>query len=164
MNNQSTYKRVKINWWLAIIFGGAYVFMIYTYINELNSPNPIINITWLIIITILEISIFTLFGRFKVIINDDYAIFRLGIQFLKIPILMIKSVSIVKWNLWDVSIRKWNLWGKIEKYKFDTVWQAVNIEMQNGKIYQISIENAQKIKKEIKKRMITTNNNKTSVA
>ena len=162
MNIHATYKRVKINWWVFILFGGLYVLMIFAYIHQWGDKP--IDKSGLIHISIIFLFVCLFIGRFKVIINDKYAIFRSDIWIpVKIPISMIEGVSVKKGlPIMDVCIPGIS---KTMKYQFDfSASHTVKIQKKSGKTYQISIENAQKIKKEIEKRMITTNNNKTSVA
>ena len=152
MNNQSTYKRVKINWWVFIIFGGIHAWMIFAYIRQWGN-NPIDKVG-LIILSIIWIFVYSFIGRFKVIIDENYAIFRTDLWIpVKIPILMIKKICVKPISLMDLykpdSITR--------KYQFDFFASyAIRIQMQNGKNYQINTKNAQKIKEEIEKRMITT--------
>jgi len=148
-NNQITYKRVKINWWVFIIFGGIHAWMIFAYIHQWGT-NPV-DKTEPIIMSIIWVFTYILLGRFKVIIDDNFVIFRSDVWIpVKIPIFMIDKVSVKKVGLMI------NVQGKNEKYYFDFVKQAVSIQLKNGKIYQIGIKDAEKIKEEIEKRMITT--------
>ena len=154
MNNGITYKRVKINWWVFIFFGGFQLWILLSIHDDISQMSelvvPISIITWLLV--------FIFIGRLEVIINDSYVILRSGVWIpMKIPIPKIESVCIVKLNLWDVSMRRLNLWGNIEKYEFDAVRQAIRIEMKNGKVYKIAIKDAQIIKEEIEKRMLQPN-------
>ena len=71
MNNQETYKRVKINWWIIILFVGIYIHMIYQWGN-----NPM-DKEGLVFLAIIFIGVLVFLGRFKVIIDSDYAVFRL---------------------------------------------------------------------------------------
>jgi len=150
MNNQEIYKRVKINWWIIIIFGGFHVWMIFAYIHQWGN-NPI-DEAGLIIMSIIWFFIYIFLGRFKVIIDNNYAVFRSDLWVpVKIPITAIKNISVIRVGLMV------NVPGKNEKYYFDFVNQAVRIQLKNGMVYQIAIKNAQKIKDEIEKRMITNN-------
>jgi hypothetical protein len=50
--------------------------------------------------------------------------------------------------------------NNVIKYQFEFFAKhGVSIQIRNGKTYQINTKNAQKIKEEIEKRMLTTNNN-----
>jgi len=151
-NNRETYKRVYINWGLIIIFGGINAWMIFAYIHQWGTK-PIDEV-WLAILSILLLPIYILFGRYKVIIDDNYAIFRTDVWITsKIPIFMIDKVSVKKSSL--VGMKTFG--SKFTQYQFDfVVKQDVIIQLINGKTYQIGIRNAEKIKEEIEKRMITT--------
>jgi hypothetical protein len=108
----------------------------------------------LIKITLVIILIGLFLGRFKVIINDHFAIFRSDIWVpIRIPISMIVSVHIKKAALMEASFP----WDKVKNYYFDFVEQAVSIQTRSGKVYQIAIKDAQRIKEEIEKRMLITN-------
>jgi len=50
-NNYIAYKRVKINWWMIVLFVGLYTCLIFAYIHQ-RGNNPIGN-TGLIIISII---------------------------------------------------------------------------------------------------------------
>ena len=161
MNNGITYKKVKINWWVFIFFGGFFVFMIFAYIhkwgnNPLKKPD-------LILVSIIWLFIFIFLGRFKVIINDKYVIFRSDIWIpVKIPISMIKSVSegeapfvsMIMYISSNACIKEKNT----VKYFFDfSASHAVKIQTKNGKVYKIAIKDAEIIKEEIEKRMLQPN-------
>ena len=154
MTNNKIYKRIKVNWWMIIIFGGFHAWMIFAYIHKWGN-NPISN-NGLIIMSIIWIFIYIFLGRFKVIVDDNYAVFRSDVWIpVKIPISMIKNVSVKKAPLMEMNIPGSNL----IKYQFDFfVPYAVKIQMKNGKIYQIAIKDAERIKDEIEKRMITIDN------
>ena len=155
-NNITTYKRVKINWLIFLILGGFHAWLIFAYILQWGN-NPI-DKTGLIVMSIIWGFTYILIGRFKVIIDDNLVIIKMDwYTFFKIPIAKIKSVNIerLKWAfLGGVYYGK-----NLERFHFDFVKQTVKIQMKSGKIYQIAIKNAEKIKEEIEKRI-----NKTSVA
>ena len=147
-NNYIAYKRVKINWWVFIIFGGIHLSMIFAYIDQLGN-NPIE--AGFIFISIIWIFIYLFLGRFKVIVYDNFAVFRSDIWIpVKIPISMIENVSVKQVPMIEVYIPGSNP----VKYQFDFVSQAIVIQLKNDKIYQIAIKEAEIIKKEIEKRMI----------
>ena len=152
MNSQTTYKRVKINWWIIIIIVVPYVPIISAYISQWgdsSATKPLFFFHAIMIGTLL------LLGRFKVIINDNYAIFRSDIWVpVKIPISMIENVSVKQ-----VSILEMNIPGSgLKKYSFDFVKQAVIINLKNGRVYQIAIKDAERIKEEIEKQMLKVKN------
>ena len=150
-NNQTTYKFVKINWWIVLIFGGSYIWMIFAYIHQWGN-NPI-DKTGLIIFTVIWIIVLFASGRSKAIIDDKFVTFRTDLWIpIKIPFAKIKSVSIEQVRLMYFGEKN------TERFSFDFVKQAVIIRLKSGKIYQIAIKDPQKIKEEIEKRMITTNN------
>ena len=149
-NNHITYKRVKINWWIFILFGGIHVWMIFAYIDQWGSKP--IDKQGFIIISIIWIFIYLLLGRFKVIIDDNFAIFRSDIWVpVKIPISIIENVSLKKVSMMGMGI-------PFRDYYFDySASRAVRIRLKSGKTYQIAIKDAEKIKEEIEKRMLIIN-------
>ena len=164
MNNQEIYKRVRINWEISLfvflILAGLYVFAIFSYIHQWGN-NPASKTSALVVLpTILSVSfIFSLFGagRFIVKIDDNSVIVRTDIhKMFNIRIVNIKNVNI-EWLK-----RAW-LGGvvypgkKKERIHVDFVKQMVSITVKSGKVYQIACKDAQKIKEEIEKRMITNN-------
>ena len=155
-NNYITYKRVKINWWVFILFGGIHLCIIYLYIHQFGT-NPI-DMKGLIRITTIFIFVYIFIGRFKVIIDDNFAIFRSDVWIpVKIQIPMIDKVSVKEASMMGMNIPFCNipLFGNVKSYRFDfSASHAVKIQLINGKIYQIAIKDAEKIKEEIEKRMI----------
>ena len=148
-NNYIAYKRVKINWLFIIIFVGIHLRIIYLYVHQLGN-NPVSE-TGLIIFNIMWIFIYILIGRYKLIIDDDFVIFRSDLWVpINIPIVKIISVSIKQVNVAQMI----NIPGKDEKHYFDFVKQAIIIKLESGKTYQIAIKDAKRIKEEIEKRMI----------
>ena len=171
MNNIPTYKRVKINWWIIILFGGTHVLMLLSYIHQWGSRPFSMSelIVMFIIMSIIWIFIYMLLGWRKVMIDDKFVIFRSGFPlYNKIEIAQIKDISIVNVNI--LNVMYWN-WGMMysdtgmligmkfpEKYSFDLVKQTVIVKLKNGKTYQIAIKDAERVRKEIERQMITTNN------
>ena len=154
MINQETYKLVKINWWVFLIFGGIHVCMIIGYIHQLVNNHPVSE-TGFIILSIIWVFIYIFIGRSKVIIDNNHVVFRSDVWIpIKIPIVNIKNVSVKQVSWMNLYIPEKNT----EKFYFGFVKQAINIHLKNGKIHQIGIKDAEKIKEEIEKRMITTNN------
>ena len=160
-NNPEIYKRVKINWEILLfvlaVFAGIYVRMIFAYIHQWG--NRPVTKTGLIVMAILLLGtfIFSWFcgGRFIVKIDDNLVIVRTDVyKMFKIKIANIKSVNIERLN------RAW-LGGvafpgkKKERIHIDFVKQMVSITVKSDKVYQIAIKDAQKIKEEIEKRMLT---------
>ena len=146
MENRIIYKRIKINWWVFIIFGGIHVRMIFAYIYQLG------NETGFIILSIIWFFIYIFIGRFKVIIDDNFAIFRTDLWMpVKIPFFKIEKVSVKRLHLMDLYIPDKNT----IKYQFDFFASyGVRIQMKSGKIYQIASKDAERIKEEIEKRML----------
>jgi hypothetical protein len=150
MNKQEIYKRVKINWWIILMLVGTYIHMIFGYINQWGN-NPI-DKAGLIITAIIWIVLLFVLWRFILTIDDKFVIFRSDLWTpIKIYVSQIKDVIVVNVSLWS------KMTAKFEKYNFDFVKQAISIQLKNGKTYQNAIKNAQKIKEEIEKRMITNN-------
>ena len=169
MENRATYKRIKANWWVIILFGGFHVWIIFAYIIYQRGVNPH-NTFGLIIVSIIWIFVYIIFGWRKVIIGDKFIILRaifplynkLAVDFVKIEDVSIANVSIASVMYWSMctlylntGIRKGMIFP--EKYPFDFVKQTIIIKLKNGETYQIAIKDAEKIKEEIEKRMITTN-------
>jgi hypothetical protein len=152
-NSQSTYKRIKVNWWIVILLGGTYVLCIFAYICQWGD-RPIEHVADLLKIGLILLAVLVFAGRFKVIVNDDYAIFRSDVWVpIKIPVSMINSVSVKK-----AAATGMNFPGsKVKYYQFDFVNQAVSINLKSGKTYKITIKDAEKIKEEIEKRMLIPN-------
>ena len=150
-NSQEIYKRININWVTIIISGGFQVFLVFAYIHQLgNNPIPKIG---LIFTFMLWFFVITFSGRIKVIIYDSFAVFRSDIRtYVKIPINMIKSVNIKQFEAMVFPGKK------IKKHQFDYSLNIIYIQLNNDRIYQITIKNAQEIKEEIEKRMLITNN------
>ena len=156
MNSREIYKRVKIPWWIIIILGGYIVYMIFAYIQQWNF-NPVKEIGLIIsgiILNVVSIVLFfeMFFGRFILTIDDKFIIITFGSlsgRDIKIHVTQIKDVSIGK-----VDFRTYLK----SAYQFDFTRQTVIIQTKSDRIYQIAIKNAQKIKEEIEKRMLTTNN------
>ena len=153
-NNHITYKRVKINWWVFILFGGIHVKMIFSYIHQWGTTNPV-DEAGFIFISITWFFIYLFIGRFKVIIDDNFAIFRSDIWVpVKIQISMIENVSVKKVPIMDLYIPGSNP----VKYQFDFfASHAVKIQMKSDKTYQVAIKDAERIKEEIEKRMLIIN-------
>ena len=151
MNSQTTYKRVKINWWVIILVVGIYVHIIFAYIHQWgNSPvtKPSLIFHAVILIIVLLFS-----GRSILEINDKFFIFRSYLwTYVKIHFKQIKDVNVVKMGLWR------RMGKKREQYQFDFVKQAVSINLKNGRVYQIAIKDAEKIKEEIEKQMLKAKN------
>ena len=148
-NSQSTYKQIEINWTLIIISGGFQVFLVFAYILQLGN-NPIGKIG-LIFTFLLWFFVIAFSGRIKVIIDDNFALFRSDVwTHLKIPINLIKSVNIKQFGAMVFTGKK------IKKYQFDYSLNITYIQLNNDKIYQITIKNAQEIKEEIEKRIPIT--------
>jgi len=151
-NSRAIYKRVKITWWLIIPFGGFHLRMIIAYIYQTRT-NPISNSEF-ILFTTIWIFIYIFLGRFKVIIDDNYAIFRSDVWIpVKILISEIYKVSAKRVPLFD----HYTLEKNCKKFYFSPfLKEALRIQLKSGKIYQIAIKNAEKIKEEIETRMIKT--------
>jgi len=165
MSNRETYKRVKINWWVFIIFGGIHVLMILSYIHQWG--NKPLTMAGLIFISIFWIFIYIFLGWRKVMICDKFVIFKQYLpRYNKIEIAQIKDVSVVNVSIlnvlyWNMGIF-WDMYGDIntymsmkfpEKYSFDFVKQTVIIKLKSGKTYQIAIKDAERVKKEIESQM-----------
>ena len=150
MENRIMYKRIKINWWVIIPFVVTYVWMIFAYIHLWgNSP---VGKAGLIFVGIIWIVVWFLIGRPILTIDEKFVTLKTDLwTYVEIHVKQIKDVSIVNMNL----LGRVN--AKFEKHFFDFVKQAVSIKLKNGKTYQIAIKDAEKIKEEIEKRMITTN-------
>ena len=164
MNNIITYKRIKINIWVAIIFGGPHVLMLLSYIHQWGSKP--LSTLGLVIMSIVFVFIYIFIGWQKVVIGDKFFIIKQVMPiYNKIETVQIKDVSVA--NVSILNVLYWNLgmYGDYnmrismkfpEKYSFDFVKQTVIIKLKNGKIYQIAIRDAERIKIEIERQMITT--------
>ena len=155
MNNRTTYKSIKIHLWVILFLWVIYVWMIFAYIHQWGN-NPV-DKAGLIILTIIWIacSVLVLSMRFILTIDDKYVVITFGSLSggeIKIHISQIEDVSVG-----IMSFRTYLKAGmefyKGTKYQFDFTRQAVKIQTKSGKIYQIAIKNAERIKEEIEKRM-----------
>jgi hypothetical protein len=154
MSNQTTYIRTKIGEafiFVSITFIAFYVFIIFAYIHQWGN-NPISR-TGLTIFTVIWfihlIPVWLLGGRYKMIIDNDYLIFRAKMYtYAKIRLTDISRIGVQK-----VPFSKMmNLSGSTDAY-FDFVKETIIIRLYNDKVYKIAIKNAQEIKDEIEKRM-----------
>jgi len=153
--DDKSVKLFKVNWWMILIIVGFYVLVIFGYINQISGSSRAISKTGFMIMTIVWILVLFLAGRFKVIINHYNANFsHKGPDFwspTKIQIVDVKNVSVKQIGLKKVS-GKW-----IDNYIIDFVKKNVCVQMKNGKVYQIAIKDAERIKEEIEKRMLNFN-------
>ena len=152
MNNQSTYKRTKVNWWIIIPFIGLYIWMIFAYIHQWgNSP---VDKAGLVIFALINIAVILCAGRIKVIIDDKFVVYRSDIWIpVRIPIIQIKSVSFAKKNFKTAT-------AKIDSYGLEFTRNMVCIQLKNRKAVHLFIKNAEIIKEEIEKRMSESQLNK----
>jgi len=148
-NEHIAYKRVKINWWVFILFGGFHVHMIFTYIRQW-STEPVDEVG-LFVLSFTSL-IYLFIGRFKVIVDDNFFVFRSDLWVpVRIPIFMIDNVSIEQATPMNVYFPG----NKTMRFQFHFfALYAVKIQLKSGKIYEINIKEAEIIKKEIEKRMI----------
>jgi hypothetical protein len=151
MKNSQTikYKRGNVRWWVLLILWGIYVHMIFGYIHQWGN-NPIqksgliiFGVVWIVV------SVLVIFIRLIVTIDDDFVKFKSFNSDKKIHFTQIEDVSVEKENF----IRHFKLG---EEYH-DFTNQVLKIQTKSGKIYQIAIKNAQKIKAEIEKRISKSN-------
>ena len=84
MINNRIYKRVKVNWWIILIFVGINVWMIFAHIHQWGN-NPIDKTGLLFISAAIWVMFFVCTPRFKMIIDD-------------------KSVILIKVNWWFILI------------------------------------------------------------
>ena len=153
MEKFPTYKRIKINWLYVSMLGGIQVLMIFGYIYQWGN-NPFSRSS-LITQSIVFAFAYIYAGRIKIIIDDNYIVLRSDLRIWeKIPIFLIKNVSIQQTSLLSMNIQG----SSLKKYPFDYIKQTVSIKLKNEKIYQIAIKDTQIIKEEIENRMIKSNN------
>ena len=147
MGNNITYKQVKINWLIIAIFMGCEAYMILSYINQWGN-NPI-NKPGLIILTFI-LCVFPLIflWRFKVTIDNKFIIFGSDLW---------TSCKILLAKIESVSTEQITKETKLDYYFVFLLNQAIIINLKNGITYRIAIKNAERVKEEIEKRMITTN-------
>ena len=160
-NNRVTYKqRINFHWWVILVLWGFYLWMIFAYIHQWGN-NPV-NKTTLIIFGIIWIicSVLVLSIRFILTIDDKFVVITFGLFSgwdIKIHVTQIEDVSVGIMSF-RTYLKAGMVYYKGTNYQFDFTRQAVKIQTKSGKIYQIAIKNAEKVKEEIEKRMITTNN------
>ena len=156
MDRQKTYKRVNINWLFVVGLGIIHLLVIILYIYQLGN-NPITK-SGIIKVSIMCTLCYIYAGRIKLIIDENYVKFRSDFRiFDKIPICTIKNISVKQAPRFD----KYMIFqgDNFKHLPYDYfVKQAVIIKLKNGKIYQIAIKDAERIKDEIEKRMTTINN------
>jgi hypothetical protein len=157
-NNQITYKG-KIHWWPLLILWGICAFMIFAYIYYQRGAN---NVAALVVIGIFNIfsaliSAF-LFAR-RMVIDDEIVTLKFYcFDTVRINICQIKNVSVKEKNFFRICATTYSKYIDIH----DFTRCILIIQTNNNKVYRIAIKSAQKIKEEIEKRMLTTNN-KTSI-
>ena len=150
MNNQTIYKQTTINWWAILLWLGINVWMIFAYIYQWGN-NPIgkgslIIFPFLFAILILARAYSDGKPIWKVIMEIDDKSFTIKTDLygrIKISIDEIKNIDIeqqAKVSVWERFLGK----------------QVVNIQLKSGKTNKFTIRDAQKVKEEIEKRMITT--------
>ena len=159
-NNPEIYKRVKINWGFILIIVVILV-VIYTYmILDIRQWINYLLVKMLFVSSIIFIGVISIVcvivgGRSIVIIDDKFVIVRANIyKMFQIKIANIQNViteGVVRVSAGKSYFSKKNF----EKISFDFEGKAVYIQMKNGKIYQININDVQIIKEEIEKRMLT---------
>ena len=150
MNSQTKYSG-NIHWWIILILWGFYVYMIFAYIYQWGN-NPV-NKASLINVGVIWITISVLIfdNRFVLTIDNVFVKFKSASWGrVKIHITQIKDVSVVKMSFFKI-------YTKPHEYH-DFTGKVIKIQTKSGKIYQIAIRNAERIKEEIEKRMITINN------
>ena len=152
MKNNQIIFRGKIHWWIILFLWGIYVFMIFAYIYQWGN-NPTSKTTLVIfgiMFGFISVLLFVM-RRFSLTIDNKFIIlksYHLGT--VNIQILQIKDVSVGQMSFSD------HLHAKRDECQ-DFTWKKIIIQTKGGKIYQFAIKNAQKIKEEIEKRMITNN-------
>ena len=157
-NSKLTYKRVKIHWWIILFLWGFYVWTIFAYIHQWgNNPIPKIG---LIIFAVMWIgaSILVFAGRFTLTIDDKFLVVKFGLTSgwdIKVHVTQIKDVSVEKVNF-RTFMKAFSPKGSL--YSFDFTGQTIIIQTKSDNFYQIAIKKAEKIKEEIEKRMLITNN------
>ena len=153
MKNNQTIFRGKTHLWIILIFCGIYAYMIFAYIHQRDN-NPAAD-TVLIIFAIIWISISALLlaNRF-ITVDDEFVKFKFYLSSVKIHILQIKDVSVDKMSFFR-ALAKYSIKYSIEFRDF--TGHVLIIQTKTGKVYRFAIKNAQKIKEEIEKRMLTNN-------
>ena len=147
MNNQTTYIRGNIHWWIILFLCGFYVHLIFAYIHQWGN-NPIDKAGLIIFGVIFFIVSVVLFAyRFVLTIDNEFVKFKLiSWGRVKIHITQIKDVSVEKMSFF-------RMYRKRYEYH-DFTGKVLKIQTKSDKIYQIAIKNAQKAKDEIEKRML----------
>jgi hypothetical protein len=155
-DNQTKYMRGKIHWWIILILWAFYVWAIFAYIHQWgNNPIPKIGLVilggrWVV----MSVGVSAM--RHILTIDNKFVFITFGQSWeIKVHITQIKDVSVVKLSFSDY---KKMLSPRGTQYLFDFTRQAVKIDTKSGNFYQITIKDAQKIKEEIEKRMLTSNN------
>ena len=93
-------------------------------------------------------------GRFRLIIND-YTVILYADWFVKIPIAKIVNITTTKAGVRaEGGVKPKKIWFN----KFSN--EALFVQLNTGKKYHIIIENAEQIKEEIEKRMLTLKANR----
>ena len=150
IKNSEIIFRGKSHWWLILILWGTYACMIFPNIHKLvNNPIP----KGLVVFTIIWVmfSVLFFFIRFVLTIDDEFVKFKSNWRLVKIHITDIKDVNVKKMGFWQMYL-------KYSSEYHDFTGNVFVIQTKNGKNYRFAIKNAQKIKEEIEKRMLTINN------
>ena len=148
MNNQTIF-RGNIHWWVLLFLWGFYVHMIFAYIHQWGN-NPVNEVALLFFAIIWIMASVLLFAIRPILTIDDVFVkFKYYGDPIKIHITQIEDVSVKKMSFFKV-------YAKLYQY-YDFTGQFLKIQTKSGRVYIIAIKNAQKIKEEIEKRMITNN-------
>jgi len=145
-NNRETYKRVKINWWVVLTWSALFFLTsIILYILFRNGIFISMALPTCVILTEL---------RYILTVDDNFITFRTDIRTsFKIALSDMENVHITQAPLHGMNLP----WKKVKLYSFDVFEKdVVSIQLRNGKTYQLHIKNAQIVKEEIEKRIITT--------
>ena len=122
--------------------------MIFAYTHQWGD-NPV-DEKGLIFLALLWAVVLIFLGRFKVIINDEFVMFRTDVWIpVKIPTIQIKNVSLIKGGYFD-TVKTRYFYDYFAKY-------TICIQLKSGKAYHITIREAERIKEEIEKRMLKQN-------
>lgn len=105
----------------------------------------------LVFMAVIFTGVLMIGGRFIVVVNDRFVLFKSDIWTpVKISIPQIKDVVVISPGIVDMSTEK------IKEYYFDFTGIAIKIRLKTGKAYQVTIHDADRIRKEIEKRMLMT--------
>lgn len=146
------YKHTQIGYLMLIVTLAVLVLFAWTYITGANEPPSVDsgNNFLMTSIMVIILCILTSFGTLQVHIDGKHLRIRFGYgiyrkKFLLNDIISVKTVKNHRW--YGRGIRRW-LWRKMWIYNVSG-FDAIEIQMKNGKIYRIGTDEPKKLEQAI---------------